>query len=133
MGMVRLAVQLPHLSDGFGHLSLGLIADLGIHLIQQCCSNLVSASSNCSRVGGEYDSVIELLPGSTSRIVVNGTSGGGAQSTQLGATGDSADYLPYLQAAGAAGIDAKGRSAISDSVYAVVAYCSDRRPLHDGR
>ncbi|WP_295542354.1 subtype B tannase [uncultured Pseudacidovorax sp.] len=67
------------------------------------------------------------MPGSASRIIVNGTSGGGAQSTQLGATGDSADYLPYLQAAGAAGIDAKGRSGISDSVYAVVAYC----PIQD--
>jgi hypothetical protein len=68
-----------------------------------------------------------LMPGSAARIVVNGTSGGGAQSTQLGATGDSADYLPYLQAAGAAGIDTKGKSSISDSVYAIVAYC----PIQD--
>lgn len=68
-----------------------------------------------------------LMPGNASRIVVNGTSGGGAQVTQLGATGDSADYLPYLQAVGAAGIDANGRSSISDSVYAVVAYC----PIQD--
>ena len=67
------------------------------------------------------------MPGSASRIVVNGTSGGGAQSTQLGATGNSADYLPYLKAAGAAGIDTEGRSSISDSVYAVVAYC----PIQD--
>jgi hypothetical protein len=68
-----------------------------------------------------------VMPGSADRIIVNGTSGGGAQSTQLGATGDSADYLPYLKAAGAAGIDANGKSAISDSVYAVVAYC----PIQD--
>src|SRR4029077_13622668 len=47
--------------------------------------------------------------------------------TQLGATGDSADYLPYLQAAGAAGIDANGNSSISDNVYAIVAYC----PIQD--
>ncbi|WP_326543432.1 subtype B tannase [Pseudorhodoferax sp.] len=67
------------------------------------------------------------MPGSANRIVVNGTSGGGAQSTQLGATGDSADYLPYLQAAGAAGIDANGKSTLSDSVYAIVAYC----PIQD--
>nr|WP_315239426.1 subtype B tannase [uncultured Albidiferax sp.] len=67
------------------------------------------------------------MPGSSSRIVVNGTSGGGAQSTQLGATGDSADYLPYLKAAGAAGIDTNGHSSISDKVYAVVAYC----PIQD--
>ncbi len=68
-----------------------------------------------------------LMPGNANRIVVNGTSGGGAQSTQLGATGDHADYLPYLKAAGAAGIDANGKSSISDSVYAVVAYC----PIQD--
>jgi hypothetical protein len=67
------------------------------------------------------------MPGNASRIVVNGTSGGGAQSTQLGATGDSADYLPYLQAVGAAGIDANGQSSLSDSVYAIVAYC----PIQD--
>lgn len=68
-----------------------------------------------------------VMPGNVNRIVVNGTSGGGAQSTQLGATGDHADYLPYLKAIGAAGIDANGKSSISDSVYAVVAYC----PIQD--
>jgi hypothetical protein len=68
-----------------------------------------------------------LMPGNGRRIVVNGTSGGGAQSTQLGATGDSADYLPFLKAAGAAGIDANGKSSISDSVFAVSAYC----PIQD--
>jgi hypothetical protein len=67
------------------------------------------------------------MPGNANRIVVNGTSGGGAQSTQLGATGDSADYLPYLKAVGAAGIDANGQSGVSDSVYAIVAYC----PIQD--
>ncbi|SIQ58561.1 subtype B tannase [Pseudacidovorax sp. RU35E] len=67
------------------------------------------------------------MPGNAERIVVNGTSGGGAQTAQLAATGDSADYLPYLQAAGAAGVDAKGRSSISDAVYAAVAYC----PIQD--
>lgn len=68
-----------------------------------------------------------LMPGNANRIVVNGTSGGGAQVTQLGATGDSADYLPYLKAAGAAGIDTNGRSSISDSVFAISAYC----PIQD--
>ncbi len=67
------------------------------------------------------------MPGNAKRIVVNGTSGGGAQSTQLGATGDSADYFDYLTAAGAAGIDANGRSGISDGVFAIVAYC----PIQD--
>lgn len=67
------------------------------------------------------------MPGNANRIVVNGTSGGGAQSTQLGATGDHADYLPYLKAAGAAGIDTNGKSSISDSVFAISAYC----PIQD--
>ncbi len=67
------------------------------------------------------------MPGNANRIVVNGTSGGGAQSTQLGATGDSADYFPYLQAIGAAGIDTAGKSSISDGVFAIVAYC----PIQD--
>jgi predicted secreted protein len=68
-----------------------------------------------------------LMPGNAARIVVNGTSGGGAQSTQLGATGDSADYFPYLKAFGAAGIDVDGKSSISDSVFAISAYC----PIQD--
>lgn len=68
-----------------------------------------------------------VMFGNASRIVVNGTSGGGAQSTQLGATGDSADYFPYLKATGAAGIDASGKSSISDSVFAISAYC----PIQD--
>lgn len=67
------------------------------------------------------------MPGNASRIVVNGTSGGGAQSTQLAATGDHADYLPYLKAVGAAGVDTSGKSSISDGIYAVVAYC----PIQD--
>jgi hypothetical protein len=68
-----------------------------------------------------------LMPGNATRIVVNGTSGGGAQSTQLGATGDSPDYFPYLKDIGAAGIDNLGQSGISDGVYAIVAYC----PIQD--
>ena len=65
--------------------------------------------------------------GNAGRIVVNGTSGGGAQSTQVAATGDHADYLPYLRAVGAAGVDASAQSSLSDGVYAVVAYC----PIQD--
>ncbi len=65
--------------------------------------------------------------GDANHIVVNGTSGGGAQSTQLAASGDSADYIPYLQAAGAAGIESSGRNLGSDNVYALVAYC----PIQD--
>ena len=36
------------------------------------------------------------MPGSAERIVVNGTSGGGALSSILGAAGNRPEYLPYL-------------------------------------
>ena len=64
-----------------------------------------------------------LMPGSAERIVVNGTSGGGGLVSILGASGNSRDYLPYLDAVGAAGIDRHGRSTIRDDVLAVNAYC----------
>ncbi|MFH8801020.1 subtype B tannase [Streptomyces sp. NPDC017936] len=63
------------------------------------------------------------MPGSAERIVINGTSGGGALVSILGASGNSAEYTPYLAAIGAAGIDAKGRSTLRDDVFAVNAYC----------
>ena len=55
------------------------------------------------------------MPGSAERIVSNGTSAGGAVSALLGATGNNADYEPYLEALGAA--DAR------DDIWAVSAYC----------
>ncbi|WP_437108666.1 subtype B tannase [Streptomyces sp. enrichment culture] len=64
-----------------------------------------------------------VMPGSAERIVVNGTSGGGALASILGASGNSAEYTPYLAAVGAAGIDAQGRSTLRDDVFAVNAYC----------
>ncbi|WP_327269585.1 hypothetical protein OG233_21685 [Streptomyces sp. NBC_01218] len=63
------------------------------------------------------------MPGSAERIVINGTSGGGALVSILGASGNSAAYDPYLAGIGAAGIDAKGRSTLRDDVFAVDAYC----------
>ncbi|WCN04936.1 subtype B tannase [Streptomyces sp. M92] len=63
------------------------------------------------------------MPGSAERIVVNGTSGGGALVSILGASGNTAEYDPYLAEIGAAGIDAKGRSTLRDDVFAVNAYC----------
>ncbi|MFD6530679.1 subtype B tannase [Streptomyces sp. NPDC060184] len=63
------------------------------------------------------------MPGSAERIVINGTSGGGALVSILGASGNSAEYAPYLARIGAAGIDAKGRSTLRDDVFAVNAYC----------
>ncbi|MFF3448109.1 subtype B tannase [Streptomyces sp. NPDC002667] len=63
------------------------------------------------------------MPGSAERIVVNGTSGGGALSAILGASGNSPAYDSYLAAIGAAGIDTEGRSTLRDDVFAVNAYC----------
>lgn len=64
-----------------------------------------------------------LMPGSAERIVVNGTSGGGGLSSILGASGNSPDYLPHLEAIGAAGIGPHGRSTLRDDVFAINAYC----------
>ncbi|MEV6161994.1 subtype B tannase [Streptomyces sp. NPDC052052] len=63
------------------------------------------------------------MPGSAERIVINGTSGGGALVSILGASGNSSEYDPYLAQIGAAGLDAKGRSTLRDDVFAVNAYC----------
>lgn len=57
----------------------------------------------------------KLIPGSSERIISNGTSAGGGLSALLGASGDNADYEPYLKALGAANA--------RDDVYAVSAYC----------
>ncbi|MFG2266430.1 hypothetical protein [Streptomyces sp. NPDC048720] len=64
-----------------------------------------------------------VMPGSAERIVVNGTSGGGALSTVLGAAGNDSEYDPYLAAIGAAGIDTAGHSTLRDDMLAVNAYC----------
>jgi hypothetical protein len=65
----------------------------------------------------------KVMPGSAERIVVNGTSGGGALVSILGASGNSRDHLPYLAETGAAGIGRHGQSTLRDDVFAVVAYC----------
>ena len=64
-----------------------------------------------------------LIPGSSERIVITGTSGGGGLSTAVAASGNSPDYYPYLKEIGAAGIDASGKSTLRDDVFAVIAYC----------
>ena len=68
-----------------------------------------------------------LLPaGDLDRITITGTSGGGALSTLIAASGDSTDFFPELCAIGAAGIAREGDgyvSTLSDAVYAVIAYC----------
>ena len=54
------------------------------------------------------------IPGNANRIITNGTSAGGALSLLQGATGNSSDFQPYLQALGAA--------TAPTNVYAVSAY-----------
>lgn len=63
-----------------------------------------------------------VLPGNTEGIFVFGMSGGGAQSSIIGASGDSALYTPYLESIGAAMTDASGNP-ISDAVNGVMAWC----------
>lgn len=63
-----------------------------------------------------------VLPGDAEQFFVFGMSGGGAQSTLIGATGDSELYDPYLEAIGAAMVDADGQP-ISDAVAGVMAWC----------
>ena len=63
-----------------------------------------------------------VLPGNTDNIFVFGMSGGGAQSTVMGASGDSELYTPYLEAIGAAMTGANG-AAISDAISGVMAWC----------
>jgi hypothetical protein len=65
----------------------------------------------------------KVIPGSAERIIITGTSGGGALTTLIAASGNSPDYYPYLREIGAAGIDAKGASTIRDDVFATVSYC----------
>lgn len=64
-----------------------------------------------------------VMPGSADFIVITGGSGGGGLSVAVGASGNSADYYPYLEEIGAAGIDASGDSTLTDDVFAVMAYC----------
>ncbi|MGQ4434923.1 esterase [Streptomyces sp. SAS_260] len=63
-----------------------------------------------------------VLPGSTDDIVLFGMSGGGAQDTVAGTSGDSPLYAPYLRTIGAAMEDADGRP-LSDAVAGVMAWC----------
>lgn len=58
----------------------------------------------------------DVLPGNMDAIFTEGMSGGGAQSTLLGATGDSALYDPYLEQIGAV-MDT------SDAVLGSMAWC----------
>lgn len=61
----------------------------------------------------------DLIPGNVEKIITNGTSAGGALSAMTGASGNSADYEPYLKEIGAA--DER------DDIFAASCYC----PIHN--
>jgi hypothetical protein len=68
------------------------------------------------------------MPGTTKRILITGTSGGGGLSVAVSASGNSPDYYPYLYAIGAAGItydtlSGTYSSTLNDDVFGTVAYC----------
>lgn len=63
------------------------------------------------------------MPGSADKIVITGTSGGGGLSTAVAASGNSRDYYQYLKEIGAAGFDNRGKSTLTDDVFATIAYC----------
>ncbi|MBQ6368271.1 MAG: hypothetical protein IJJ30_07045 [Erysipelotrichaceae bacterium] len=58
----------------------------------------------------------DTLPGSAEKIFTFGMSGGGAQSSLMGATGDSSLYEPYLKAIGAV-------EGVSDAVLGSMCWC----------
>ena len=62
------------------------------------------------------------IPANTENIFTFGHSGGGAQSSFMGATGDSELYYPYLESIGAIMTDDEGNS-ISDSVAGAMCWC----------
>ncbi len=68
------------------------------------------------------------MQGTTDRIIITGTSGGGGLSVAISASGNSPDYYPYLYAIGAAGVtyDAQSNtysSTLNDDVFGTIAYC----------
>ena len=70
-----------------------------------------------------------LPAGDTEKIIVTGTSGGGALSTVVAASGNSPDYYPSLYEIGAAGITLQADGTYvsapgyGDNVFGVIAYC----------
>lgn len=60
-----------------------------------------------------------VIPGNTDHIITSGTSAGGALSALAGATGNAADYEPFLEEIGAANE--------KDDIFAASCYC----PIHN--
>jgi hypothetical protein len=68
------------------------------------------------------------MPGTTDRIIITGTSGGGALGVAIAASGNSPDYYSYLYELGAAGVTYNAhrrtyRSTLKDDIFGTVLYC----------
>jgi hypothetical protein len=68
------------------------------------------------------------MPGTTNRIIITGSSGGGALGVAIAASGNSLDYYPYLYELGAAGVTCNAQSGtcsstLNDDVFGTVLYC----------
>ena len=71
----------------------------------------------------------DAMPGTTDRIIITGTSGGGALGVAIAASGNSSDYYPYLYELGAAGVTCDEESGactstLDDDVFGTVLYCA---------
>jgi hypothetical protein len=71
----------------------------------------------------------DAMPGDTNRIIITGTSGGGALGVAIAASGNSSDYYPYLYELGAAGVTCDEESGtctstFDDDVFGTVLYCA---------
>ena len=64
----------------------------------------------------------DTLPGDFAKVFTFGHSGGGAQSSLVGATGDSPLFFPYLESIGAAMTDQNG-DPISDAIMGAMCWC----------
>lgn len=69
------------------------------------------------------------MPGDTNRIIITGTSGGGALGVAIAASGNSPEYYPYLYELGAAGVTCDEEngtctSTLDDDVFGTVLYCA---------
>ena len=80
----------------------------------------------------KYNMAYGSLPGNPDRVIITGTSGGGALTVQLAASGNHPDYYPSLYQIGALGLDYDGteytnNALVGDNVFATVSYC----PMQD--
>lgn len=122
MSSLPAGVNMEYIREGFVHVSVGARSrDLGsVGKAPSACVDQKAAV----RMLRLHDAQI---PGDKNKIVSCGGSGGGQMSSILGATGNMAEYYPYLYEIGAAGIekDASGEfvSTLPDNIFASQCFC----------